>query len=35
MTPTEYDDAGGRIESLFDGELEREPDDDEMLPPNW
>lgn len=35
MRPVEYDDTGARITSVFDRELEREPDDDELLPSNW
>ena len=35
MRPVEFDDTGARIESVFDRELEREPDDDELLPSNW
>ncbi len=35
MRPVEYDDTGARIDSVFDWELEREPDDDELLPSRW
>jgi hypothetical protein len=35
MQPVIYDESGGRITSVFDRENEREPDDDELLPPNW
>jgi hypothetical protein len=35
MRPVEYDDTGARITSVFDRELEREPDDDELLPSKW
>ncbi len=35
MRPVEYDDTGARITSVFDRELEREPDDDELLPSEW
>ena len=35
MRPVEFDDTGARMTSVFDRELEREPDDDELLPSNW
>ena len=35
MRPVEFDDTGARMTSLFDRELEREPDDDELLPNRW